>query len=162
MRNLGRRSGTVIVAVGLVVGTTYALFGAADKEPAETRMAKEIAKEWRFVDQGAKDAHFVGIAPQDSQRLYTETGAWTSGASFEEIWNFYARKCGSDRRYAEETTQAVGAKAERGEYVLLDSFVSVPRTTTFGLTTDSHTVSVLLWLTGEKDKVYCSITVATR
>ena len=100
MRILGRRSGSMIVAVGVVVGIKYALPAAAEKESAKARTAKAIAEEWRCVDKKAKNAHFVGIAPQDSQRFYTETGACTGGTSFDETWNFYAQKCGSDHRFA--------------------------------------------------------------
>jgi hypothetical protein len=157
VRRLGLR-------VGLLVGLPLALLGlgAAGVGPSQARSAREITEAWRFVDDKAADVHFVGIGPENSDKLYTETGSFKGGASFAEIWNYYAEKCGTDRRYAEKTFQGVGGKSEEGEFVLLDSFVNERRTTTFALTTEEYTVSILLWVTDEERKTYLSITVAVR
>jgi hypothetical protein len=51
------------------------------------------------------------------------------------------------------TIPAIGGKVDGGKYLLLDSFVKVPRTTTFGFAAESPTVSVLLWMTAADDKL---------
>jgi hypothetical protein len=64
----------------------------------------------------------VGIAPEESTRLYSETGSLTGGVTLEELWNYYAKRCGADKSFAETSYQAVGSRSGEVEYLLLDTF----------------------------------------
>jgi hypothetical protein len=137
------------------------MLAAEDKAPS-LPTARDIAESWRFADDTATDKHFIGVGPIESRTLYTENGMLTGGAKYEEIWNFYAKRVGADRKYAKGTVQGVGGKANGGEYVILDRFGPGLSTATFSFATQQYAVTVQLSATSEKDKVHLSITVALR
>jgi predicted HD phosphohydrolase len=68
----------LVLCLGLAPAGGALLRGGAEAAGAPT--AKDLAHEWRYKDSKARDVHFVGIAPEESTRLYSET-KWNRNAS---------------------------------------------------------------------------------
>jgi hypothetical protein len=150
----------VLVLAGLLAATPVAPLSAAEKGRPKPRTAEAIAKEWRYQDKGAKAGRWLGISPQDFPKLYTARGA-LDGASYADAWNFYATKCGANKRYSEKTFHAVAGRTKGGHFTVLDDASGLARSTAFGFRARDYFVSVQLRPAGEKG-VYVSITVAVR
>jgi hypothetical protein len=150
---------SMLALAGLAAAGSLVLTGAKAKSPVEPGSAQEIAKAWRY-NAKAKGRSWDGAFPKDSHKLFVEVG-WLDGASFCEVWNFYAQKCGSDKKFGEAGAFVVGEQTKDGEYVIFDIKRDDLRMTTFAFTNQRFIVSVQLRQAPEKDKLYIDITVAT-
>lgn len=147
---------SLIPLVAISAGVSFATSCAAEDKAAKP---DAIAKDWRYEATTAKETGWRGIGPLDSPRLYTESGTLT-GASLEGAWNFYARKCGADKKYSETTQYAVAGEGKGGQYAIHDyERPGDPRITTFGFVSDGEVVSVQLSQSSDKEKIYVTITV---
>jgi hypothetical protein len=165
VRNYHRAIFTCIL-VGLTVRIVIAPAFGGDKEPAKPQSAKEIAKDWLYKGDEKKQfgsSNTWDIAPKESPKLHTSTTR-TSFGSFEEAWNFYAKKCGSDKKYAALPLVMVGGETKDGQYVILDyGDADTGRVgTTFAYNTKEHSITVHLRPSEDKKNVYVSVTVALR
>lgn len=151
---------SILALAGLAAAGSLVVASAKAKIPVKPESAEEIAKAWRYNPE-AKAYSWQGGGPKDSDKLYVDTGRLT-GATFEGAWNFYAQKCGSDKKYAEPTFNSVSDQTKDGVYVILDGKRDDLRTTSFAFTNQRTAVSVQLRQASDKDKIYMAITVATR
>ena len=146
-----------VAAVG-----SLALVGAQAKTPVKAESAEEIANAWRFNPEEATETNWQGTSPKGSDTLFTAVGR-LHGASFGEAWNFYAKKCGYDKKYGEAAVFIIdGKQTKDGEYVIFDYKRDGLRITTFAFTNQRFNVAVQLQQAPEKDKLYTYVTVATR
>lgn len=149
-----------IVSMLALAGLLATGSSAQAEKAAKPGSAKEIAQDWRYNLEG-KESNWRGIAPNDSDKLYVQTGRIT-GATLEGAWNFYAQKCGYDNKYAENSFGFIGDQSVDGEYAILDIKRDDRRTTTFAFANERFIVSVQLRQATDRDTLYIDITAATR
>ena len=159
---LVRRYIVSMLALAGVAGVgSLVLVGAQAKTPVKAGSAGEIASAWRYNPEEAKETNWQGANPKGSDMLYAAVGR-LHGASFDEAWNFYAKKCGYDKKYGEAAAFIIiGEQTKDGEYVIFDKKRDGLRMTTFAFTNQRFTVNVQLRQAPEKDKLYTDVTVAT-
>jgi hypothetical protein len=105
----------------------------ADDKPNKERTAKEIGTEWIFQKDSKKQPGFwfsMNVVPKNTTKLFAFKGNTTVG-TYEETWNFFAAKCGSDRKWEprqfslkgprsmEEFTGVIEGKTKQGEYLIV-------------------------------------------
>jgi hypothetical protein len=111
-------------------------------------VAKDIAVEWlsKAEKPGAPGEYqSVGAsAPKDSPNLYAKSFT-TSYATLEELWNWYAQKCGIDKKYHEKELHVMSGESKVGSFVLVERLQGDKCSeSVFGLRTNDYTVSVTL------------------
>lgn len=152
---------SMLALAGLAAVGSLVLVSAQAKTPVKPGSAEEIANAWRYNPEEAKGTSWDAASPKGSHKLYAAVGR-LEGASFGEAWNFYAKKCGYDKKYGEAAVFIiVGEQTKDGEYVIFDSKRDDLRMTTFAFTNQRFTVSVQLRQAPEKDKLYTDVTAVT-
>ena len=158
---VGRYILSMLPFATLAAAVSLALTGEKADIPAKGPSAEEIAEDWQYNPElkgKGWEKHWTGFAPKNSHKLYVQTGRIT-GATLEGAWNFYAKKCGHDKKYG-ESSGYFGGQSKDGEYAIIDIERDGLRTTTFAFTNQRFTVSVQLRQAPEKDKFYIYMTVA--
>src|SRR5262245_8079157 len=120
-------------------------------EPAPKKLvAKDIADQWLSkAVKGPPGGEYYGVgasAPKDSSKLYAKS-FMTSFGTLEELWNFYAQKCGIDKKYDEKELFLLSGESKAGSFVLVERLQQDNRNrseSVFGLRTSEYTVSVTL------------------
>ena len=149
------------LVVALLVGSFPAFLSARDEQPAKPQSAQEIAADWVYKEAG--DTHTLWVAPKESPKLYTSTTRISSG-SFEGAWNFYAQKCGTDKKYSAKNALVTSDETKDGQYVILDNVDAFNKQTasTFAYNTKGYTVAVHLRQGEDQKNIYLSVTVGLR
>lgn len=127
---------------------------ADDKGPAAS--AKELGKAWRYPGTGndaeikdAKDPRWVweysgpmGAKLKNLDR--TTLQLCRPRAAFEDVWNFYAGKCGFTNKWAKNSYLAVIEKTADGQRMAIDQALAEPgqMETHFGLFTEQSVIHV--------------------
>jgi hypothetical protein len=125
---------------------------SADDKPARTDSAKELGKTWRYPgtsnDAEIKDAsdprwvwEYFGPLGENLKNLDRTTMQFSKPkASFEDVWNFYAGKCGYPKKWKKDSFHMVIEQTEgKGQRMVLDQSASE---THFGLFTEHYVVHV--------------------
>jgi hypothetical protein len=113
-------------------------------------VANDIADEWLSkAGMPRPGGEYQGVganAPKDSSKIYARSFT-TSFATLEELWNFFAQKCGIDKKYDEKELFILSGESEAGYFVLVERLDRDNRNrseSVFGLRSSEYTVSVTL------------------
>lgn len=115
----------------------------ADEPGKPEKSVQDIAADWVFKGEAkGKEggAMSYSMTPPGSTKLHAIAGRTTYG-SYADAWNFYAAKCGIERKYKPKTIVVEGKKTQRGEYILIDQR---PDAALFVFRTEQYTVSVTI------------------
>jgi hypothetical protein len=113
VRRGGRSMRAILTVCGVALVTGCAIMPlvgrglAADDKPVQPLSAKELGKEWRYpgtgIDKDSKGDKFIwefsgpiGAELKNLDRTTMQFGQ--PKASFEDVWNCYAGKCGYDKK----------------------------------------------------------------
>jgi hypothetical protein len=153
------RSLWFLIAAALAACAFLTLSPLGSAQPSGKKKAKEIAKEWTYDPEGAPGTN--SQANEGSDKLYIIAINQGKG-SFEDAWNHYAKKCGSDKKYEPKKVNSAVGETKNGRYVILDQVGDVlgQRSALFAYDTEQYTVSVRISESADKKAVYASITVA--
>jgi|SRR5262245_42181541 len=131
----------------------WLLLGSAARtgeSPPKKLVAKDIADQWLSkAVKGRPGGEYYGVgasAPKDSSKLYAKS-FMTSFGTLEELWNFYAQKCGIDKKYNDKELFVLSGESKAGSFVLVERLNRDNRSrseSVFGLRTNEYTVSVTL------------------
>ena len=120
------------------------------ESPPKKLVAKDIAAEWLSkANTPRPGGEYQGVganAPKDSSKIYARSFT-TSYATLEELWNFYAQKCGIDKKYNDKELYLLSGESKVGSFVLVERLERDNRNrseSVFGLRTNEYTVSVTL------------------
>ena len=120
------------------------------ESPPKKLIAKDIAGEWLSKAEASRPGgEYQGVganAPKDSSKIYARSFT-TSFATLEELWNFFAQKCGIDKKYNEKELFVLSGESKAGSFVLVERLDRDNRNrseSVFGLRTKDYTVSVTL------------------
>ena len=120
------------------------------ESPPKKLIAKDIAGEWLSKAETPRpDGEYQGVganAPKDSSKIYARSFT-TSFATLEELWNFFAQKCGIDKKYNEKELFVLSGESKAGSFVLVERLDRDNRNrseSVFGLRTKDYTLSVTL------------------
>src|SRR5262249_32975778 len=118
----------VLTVCGVALVTGFALMplvgreATADDKPAQPLSAKELGKEWRYPGTGNdKDS-------KGDKFIWEYSGPWTElknldrttmqigqpKASYEDVWNFYAGKCGYARKWNKDEFHSIIERTKDG------------------------------------------------
>src|SRR5262245_6143365 len=106
----------------LVAGAILALSPPGSAQAPDKKTAKDIAKEWTYDPEG--EVGTSSAATEGSDRLYIVAINQGKG-SFEAAWNYYAKKCGSDKKYEPKKVNSTVGHTKDGRYVILDQVADV-------------------------------------
>ncbi|QEL17528.1 hypothetical protein [Limnoglobus roseus] len=87
---------TSLIVAGLVRDRAFAAPAPADKKPT----VDEVATAWLPDIKGATVDKYGGLLHNDGQKGVAARTFDVRGASFEDVWNFYAAKCEEEQKYA--------------------------------------------------------------
>lgn len=119
-------------------------------DPAKKLTGDAVWKEWHPKQiKGVKDYHATGGSPKEAPDVAGLTFTLKGTMTLEDVWNFYAEKCGLEERYKEKHVWMVTKTTPKGECVLSVRLTSLDETakhreTMFLLKTDAYTVAVTL------------------
>jgi hypothetical protein len=109
------RSFTIVVGLAVAWLVLDAVYAA---DPPKKLTADDVVKQW---SPKLKDAEMsygrTGGSPKDSPDVAGYT-FMLSGMSLEEVWNFYAEKCGLEERYKEKHYLISTSTTKKGECVV--------------------------------------------
>ncbi|TWU08221.1 hypothetical protein [Stieleria varia] len=102
--------------------------------------ANKTVDEWTFPHGSGGGIQTIGIGDGPIQTSIIDTKK-----TFGEVWTFYAKKIGSDKKYAEETAHYDHGKTIDGRYFIRD-FIKTdePRRTFFVYTCSRFTVTAIV------------------
>jgi hypothetical protein len=131
-------SGTV-VALGLIVCPLVNGSVMADDKRAQTDSAKELGKAWRYPGTG-NDIEVSGPLGEKLKNLDRACLQFSKAkASFGDVWNFYAEKCGYPGKWKESSIHMIIETTEgKGQRIVADHGSE----THFGLLTEQSVVHV--------------------
>ena len=102
----------------------WLLLGSAARtgeSPPKKPVAKDIWLSKASEPRPGGEYQGVGAnAPKDSSKLYARSFT-TSFATLEELWNFYAQKCGIDKKYNDKELFVLSGESKAGSFVLVTS-----------------------------------------
>jgi hypothetical protein len=138
-----------------------ALFLAASAQAQDAdakQSASKIAQQWLAKPSEAKAGGSFGNIecsfPQDDPKLHA-TSFSTTNCSLEDLWNEYAKKCGSERKYQAKVLFNESGKTENGSYILVERPAADGKgrtETIFSFRAERYSVSVTLRArAGEKE-----------
>jgi hypothetical protein len=154
---MGRELCVLVAVLGLALAPAGRRSVTADDKPAPAVSAKELGKGWRYPGtsndaeiKDAKDPRWVweysGPLGEKLKNLDRTTMQLSKPkASFEDVWNFYAGKCGYPKKWAKDSFHAVIERTEgNGQRMVIDRGLAESGTaeTHFGLFTDRYVVHV--------------------
>jgi len=129
----------------------------AQQADAEKLSPAKIAQQWlakpREAIAGGSFGSTGSSFPHDDPKLHT-TSFSTTNCSLEDLWNEYARKCGSQRKYQAKVLENESGKTKNGSYILMERPTGgLKRTETiFSFRAERYSVSVTLRAgAGEKE-----------
>jgi hypothetical protein len=134
------------------------------EEPAKPRKptADDVIKLWVPKLKNATDYQAFGGSPKQSPNVAAYSFA-VVGPTFEELWNHYAKLCGVEIRYAENTFQQIGGTGPKGSYVVSDRMYSLEKSghalSVFLLQTDAYNVTVTFRPDPDSKKILGSLSV---
>jgi hypothetical protein len=148
-------------AVALVACAVLAASPLGSAQPPGKETAKDIAKEWTYDPEGKPGS--ASQATEGSDRLYIVALNQGKG-SFEDAWNHYAKKCGSDKKYEPKKVNSAVGETKSGRYVILDQLADVlgQKSALFACDTAKYSVAVRISESADKKAVHVSVTVALR
>lgn len=119
-------------------------------DPAKKLTGDAVWKEWHPKQiKGVKDYHATGGSPKEAPDVAGLTFTLKGTMTLEDVWNFYAEKCGLEERYKEKHVWIMTKTTPKGECVLSVRLTSMDESakhqeTMFLLKTDAYTVAVTL------------------
>jgi hypothetical protein len=144
-----------LVVVGLVLALPAGRTVTADDKPAATS-AKDLGKSWRYPGtsndaeiKDAKDPRWVweysGPIGEKLKNLdRTTMQLCRPKAKFEDVWNYYAGKCGFTNKWAKNSFLVVIEKTADGQRMAIDQAFAESGLleTHFGLFTEQYVIHV--------------------
>ena len=131
-------------------------------DPPKKLTAEAVVKEWTpKVDKDGGSYGRTGGSPKESPDVAGYTFQ-CSGLSLEEMWNFYAEKCGIEERYKEKNYLISTSTTKKGECVVSGRPVAGGKSgehgeTMFLLKTAEYTVTVSFHLDPDGKTIQGSI-----
>jgi len=127
------------------------LAASAQAQHADAKLSVDkIAQQWLAKPSEAKAGGSFGSIgtsfPQADPKLHT-TSFSTTCCSLEDLWNEYARKCGSQQKYQAKVLINESGKIKNGSYILVERPAAglIGRTETiFSFRAERYSVSVTL------------------
>jgi hypothetical protein len=153
----------LLLAVVLLFSTTIL---AAD--PPKKLTGDAVWKEWHPKQiKGVKDYNATGGSPKEAPDVAGLTFTLKGTMTLEDVWNFYAEKCGLEERYKEKHVWMVTKTTPKGECVLSVRLTSLDETakhreTMFLLKTDAYTVAVTLHVDPDGKTIVGSIAAVVK
>jgi hypothetical protein len=145
----------VSVVLALAVSPyAYRSVMAGDKS-GRAESAKELGKTWRYPES-SNDIEVGGPLGEKLKNLDRTTMQFSKPkASFEDVWNFYAAKCGFARTWKKDLRHLVIEQAEgKGQRMVIDR----GEETEFGLFTEQYVVHVQI---RKVDDAYTDVRILT-
>ncbi len=136
--------------------------------PEESAEASDIADAWWFegVDtSSANDSSQRTCAGPVDGTFFACTGTIMNRGSYEDAWNFYAKKCGADETYSESPRIVGQPTSKNGYYTIFQRTDGGRHTTTFASHEKDATVTVHLHeieATSENTTLQLSVVVVQR
>jgi hypothetical protein len=147
-----------VIAVAVVLRLSVGGHAPAADSPTKPISAKELGKEWRYPGTGNESAkegdqwvwEFTGPIDKPVKDLDRASLQFSQPkASFEEVWNFYAGKCGYGQKWSKDRFHLVIEKSgDGGQRIVADmtqgmrSDYGAQKETHFGLFSDKCGVHV--------------------
>jgi hypothetical protein len=148
--------GSPVTRTSLIALALFAPLAAVAADPAKKLTADAVVKQWTPKTKGDESSYGrTGGSPKESPDVAGHTFMMT-GMTLEQVWNFYAERCGLEERYKEKhyliatgTTKAghyvvsgrpAAGKAEHGESMFLLKAAEYTVTVSFHLDPDGKTV----------------------
>lgn len=155
--------------IAFVIVAALTVVTGAEGQPAAAKKttADDVLKEWKPKVAGkGKEFEATGGSPKDAP----DVGALSfrlEGWTFEEVWNFYADKCGVEHRYKEKTIHIVTGAGKKGSYVISDRLTSLNAdakraVSVFLLKTDGYTATVSFHPSPDGKSILGSIAVVLK
>lgn len=128
-----------VVALGLTVCPLINRRVMADDKPARTDSATELGKAWRYPGT-ENDIEVSGPLGEKLKNLDRTTLQFSKAkASFGDVWNFYAEKCGYRSKWKANSIHMIIETTEgKGQRMVADHGTE----THFGLFTEQSVVHV--------------------
>ncbi len=152
---------SLLIVAGLAaVWLVLTAAGAAD--PPKKLTAEAVVKKWTpKLDKDDASYNRTGGSPKESPDVAGYTFAY-KGMTLDEVWNFYADKCGMEERYKEKHYLISTGTSKAGEYVVSGRPVAGGKSaahgeTMFLLKTAEYTVTVSFHLDPDGKTVQGSI-----
>ena len=141
----------LVLALGLTAGLTFGdLKASADDQ--ESALDK-IVDTWSPPQSGEGSQHAFGSRQGLIKLVTIETAS-----PFGDVWNFYSKKIGVGKEYAEKKGYVHHGKTEVGEFFLRDRvFGEAPRQAQFVITNEASTVSIHLTTQAEGTQVEMTV-----
>jgi hypothetical protein len=162
LRVLGVLSASLL-ALDLFAGATRGDEPRPDTKPT----ADSVLKDWKPKAAGKRQEFAaMGGSPKaapDVVALSFRLDGW----SFEEVWNFYADKCGVEDRYKEKTILSKTGAGPKGDFVVADRVTALEANatravTTFLLKADGYTAVVSFHPGPDGKAIFGSIAVVVK
>lgn len=135
---------------------------AVAADPPKKPTADAVVKQWTpKLDKDDASYGRTGGSPKESPDVAGYTFQ-CAGPSLEEVWNFYAEKCGMEERYKEKNYLIATGTTKKGEYVVSGRPVAGGKSgdhgeTMFLLKTAEYTVTVSFHLDPDGKTIQGSI-----
>ena len=128
-----------VVAFGLTVCPFVNRGVMADEKPAKADSATELGKSWRYPGT-ENDVEMSGPLGEKLKNLDRTTLQFSKAkASFGDVWNFYAGKCGYRNKWKENSINLIIETTEgKGQRMVIDQGAE----THFGLFSEQSVVHV--------------------
>ena len=157
-----------VLSAALVVGVLLAgETRGDDPRPVKKPTADAVLKDWKPKAAG-KEQEFqaTGGSPKDAKDVSVLSFRVT-GWSFEELWNYYADKCGVEERFQEKGILIKTGSGKLGSYVVADRLTSLDAdakraVTTFLLKADGYTATVSIHPAPDGKTIFGSLSIVVK
>lgn len=136
-------------------------------DPPKKLTAEALVKKWTpELDKDGASYNRTGGSPKGSPDVAGHTFSY-KGMSLEEVWNFYAEKCGMKERYKEKNFLISTGSSDAGEYVVSGQPVAGDKSAAHGVTmfllkTPEYTVAVSFHLDPDGKTILGSIAAVVK
>jgi hypothetical protein len=160
-----RRLTLSCLTVAAVAISSVQLPGISDVVAQETAAdASKIAEAWWYGGDGKsrpnESSQRTGAGPTDGS-FFAYTGTVTNLGSYEDAWNFYARKCGAKETFSDSPRIIGQTSKTSGYYTIFQRSDGGRKTTTFASQEKGATISVHLHeIEGSAEKTTLQLSVA--
>jgi hypothetical protein len=111
---------------------------------ADTRV-DDVLTQWEPKPMAVADYQSFGACTPPDGPAAVQAISFSTSQEFPHLWQYYAEKCGINRRFVEGNTSVLSGTNSLGSYFLLERSTSLKsRESLFGLRTKSYSVFVTL------------------
>src|SRR5512143_1239812 len=118
---------------GLVISSVTLVLAV----PGDQISLEDVFKDWEPTQWQVADYHSMGVLAPGSSSPTMRAISFSTGQKFDDLWNYYAGKCGIERRFTEGNSYVLSGTNTLGSFLLVERIANANVSeSVFGLRTE--------------------------